>query len=384
VHGTIDSLFRVEWRPLAELGAVETDWRELAARALEPNVFYEPSFALAVAPVFGRHAGAGLVWSRATPPRLVGFFPARIERRRYGILLPVLVGWTHPFATLGTPLLDRETSEDAIAAWLDHVAGDPQLPDVMLLPYFPMEGALAQTLDKVVARRGGQSAPFAHHRRALLAPAGGRAAYLDLAVGHKKRKELRRQRKRLGDDGSVTSDDTSDPTEVPRAMGDFLALEAGGWKGRAGTAARDDVRIAAFMLTAVTALAAEGKARVARLCVDEHPIAALVTLRSGAVAWCWKIAYDEGHARYSPGVQILLDETQRLLDDPSIARADSCATADHPMIDHVWRERLALADLLLIVGPARSSRFALACRLETLRRATIGGVKSLRDILRRR
>jgi hypothetical protein len=54
VHGTIDSVFRVEWRPLAGLGAIAAEWRALAARALEPNVFYEPAFALAAAPVFGR------------------------------------------------------------------------------------------------------------------------------------------------------------------------------------------------------------------------------------------------------------------------------------------------------------------------------------------
>ena len=384
MHGTIDSLFRVEWRPLAELDAITAEWRDLAGRALEPNVFYEPSFALAAAPVLGREVGAGLVWSRAAQQRLVGFFPARIERRRYGITLPVLAGWTHPYAPLGTPLVDCEAPEAVIAAWLDHVASDPELPDVMLLPSLPSNGALAQAIDAVLARRDGQSASFAHHRRALLAPAGDRAGYLDAAVGHKKRKELRRQRKRLGDNGSVTSGDTGDPAAVPRALGDFLALEAEGWKGRAGTAARGDVRIAAFMITAVSALAGEGKARIARLCVDEHPIAAMVTLRSGAGAWCWKIAYDEDYARCSPGVQILLDVTQRLLDDPSIARADSCATADHPMIDHIWRERLALADRLLSVGPAKSSRFALARRLETLRRAAIGGAKALRDILKRR
>ncbi|HKA78651.1 MAG TPA: GNAT family N-acetyltransferase, partial [Xanthobacteraceae bacterium] len=284
MHGTIDSLFRVEWRPLAELDAITAEWRDLAGRALEPNVFYEPSFALAAAPVLGREVGAGLVWSRAAQQRLVGFFPARIERRRYGITLPVLAGWTHPYAPLGTPLVDCEAPEAVIAAWLDHVASDPELPDVMLLPSLPSNGALAQAIDAVLARRDGQSASFAHHRRALLAPAGDRAGYLDAAVGHKKRKELRRQRKRLGDNGSVTSGDTGDPAAVPRALGDFLALEAEGWKGRAGTAARGDVRIAAFMITAVSALAGEGKARIARLCVDEHPIAAMVTLRSGAGA----------------------------------------------------------------------------------------------------
>ena len=44
-----------------------SEWRDLAARALEPNVFYDPAFALAAAPVFGADAGAVLVWSKAAP-----------------------------------------------------------------------------------------------------------------------------------------------------------------------------------------------------------------------------------------------------------------------------------------------------------------------------
>jgi hypothetical protein len=78
-------------------------------------------------------------------------------------------------------------------------------------------------------------------------------------------------------------------------------------------------------------------------------------------------------------VQLLLDATQGLLDDPDVARADSCATAGHPMIDHIWRERLALADHLMQPGPQRRSSFWLACRLEQLRRAAIAGLKRVRD-----
>ena len=114
----------VEWRSLTELESIGGEWRELAARALEPNVFYEPAFALAAAPVFGRDAGALLVWSGTSPRRLLGFFPARIETRRYGIKLPVLVGWTHPYAPLGVPLVEREAAEPVIAAWLAHLAAD--------------------------------------------------------------------------------------------------------------------------------------------------------------------------------------------------------------------------------------------------------------------
>jgi CelD/BcsL family acetyltransferase involved in cellulose biosynthesis len=384
VHGTIDTVYRVEWRQLAGLGSIAAEWRALAARALEPNVFYEPAFALAAASVFGRDIGAGLVWTRSTAPRLIGFFPARIERRRYGLALPVLVGWTHPYAPFGAPLVDRDQGEAVIGAWLDHVTNATGLPDVMLLPYVPMDGPLAKALEAAVARRSSHSRCFGQHRRALLSPAGDREHYLDHAVGQKKRKELRRQRKRLADGGSVTSVSAGEASAVGPALADFFALEADGWKGRAGTAARGHADIASFMTTAVTTLAGEGKAQVARLCVDEKAIAALVTLRSGGTAWCWKIAYDESRARVSPGMQILLDVTQALLDDPAIARADSCATADHPMIDHVWRERLALADHLLCASPSQSFRFTLACALETARRAAIDGAKRLRDLIRRR
>jgi hypothetical protein len=44
--------FTVEWRGLDHLQSIEGAWRALAERALEPNVFYEPGFALAAALAF--------------------------------------------------------------------------------------------------------------------------------------------------------------------------------------------------------------------------------------------------------------------------------------------------------------------------------------------
>jgi CelD/BcsL family acetyltransferase involved in cellulose biosynthesis len=384
VHGMIESDFRVEWLPLADLARLATEWQSLADRALAPNVFLEPAFALAAAPVLGADAAAGLVWARASPRRLMGFFPARIERRRYGIALPVLVGWAHPYGPLGTPLIDRDAGSAVISAWLDHLAGRPDLPHLLLLPYLPVTGPVGQALATAVAQRNGKCIALAGHQRALLAPAGTREHYLDHAIGAKKRKELRRQRKRLAEAGALLSSTVREPAAMAAALGDFLALEAAGWKGRAGTAARTDDRIRAFMEQAVTGLAAAGKARISRLMAGERPIAALVTLRSGTTAWCWKIAYDEAFGRFSPGVLLLLEETQAMLDDPSLACADSCATAGHPMIDHIWRERLELADHLVRLGPQRQLAFALACTLERLRRATIAGLKRLRHIARPR
>src|SRR5215475_12373539 len=120
VHGTIEPAYEVEVRPLAELASIEPEWRTLGARTLIPNIFYEPQFALAAAPVFGRNVSVSLVWSRGTTSRLVGLFPARIERHRYGLAWPIMVGWINPYAPLGVPLIDRDAAKPVIGAWLDH------------------------------------------------------------------------------------------------------------------------------------------------------------------------------------------------------------------------------------------------------------------------
>ena len=58
-------------------------------------------------------------------------------------------------------------------------------------------------------------------------------------------------------------------------------------------------------------------------------------------------------------------------------RTDSCATANHPMIDHIWRERLMLCDRLIGVRP--QAPFSSARRLEMLRNAAIGAAKAARS-----
>src|SRR5262249_12559116 len=166
------------------------------------------------------------------------------------------------------------------------------------------------------------------------------------------------------------------------ALRDFLDLEARGWKGRAGTAAAMEPNIRAFIESAIADLAADGKVRIDRLRIAGKANAAAVTLRSGDRAGLWKSGYDEEFARGSPGVQLMVEATESLLADSSIAAVDSCATADHPMIDHLWRERLALSDRL-IATRANPLVFALARDLEWFRRLAITGAKMLRDRMKR-
>jgi CelD/BcsL family acetyltransferase involved in cellulose biosynthesis len=371
----------VEWRPLSDLEPIADEWRELAARALEPNVFYEPAFAQPAAKIFGRDAGALLVWSGTSPRKLLGFFPGRIEPRRYGLKLPVLVGWTHPYAPLGTPLVEREAAEPVIAAWLAHLADDPELPGLVLLPFLPADGPFALVLDAIVRRAQMPIADFNTHQRAQLVPDDDRLFYVERTLGRHKHKELRRYVRRLGDIGALLFTTATEPETVAGAIEDFFKLEMRGWKGEAGTAAslHDDIRN--FIIAAVDGLAAEGKVAINRIFIDGSAIAVTITLRSADTAWFWKTVYDEKFAQHSPGVVLTFAVTEDLVEDTTLVRTDSCAAANHPMIDHIWRERLTLCDRLIAVRPLVS--FASVRRLEMLRNAAVAAAKAVRNQMHR-
>jgi CelD/BcsL family acetyltransferase involved in cellulose biosynthesis len=167
------------------------------------------------------------------------------------------------------------------------------------------------------------------------------------ALGHKKLKELRRQRQRLAEHGAVGFDVARTREEVAAALEIFLALEASGWKGKRGTALIQDDGDATFIRRAAPALAETGQCEIVTLRAGDTPVAAGIVLRHLDRAFYFKLGIDERFARFSPGVQLTLDLTRHLCADPAIATADSTASADHPMINPIWRGRFAIGDVLI-------------------------------------
>jgi CelD/BcsL family acetyltransferase involved in cellulose biosynthesis len=369
----------IERRPLAALADIVDPWRRLAERAAEPNVFYTPDFALAAARAFGRDIEAILVWSAER--QLLGLLPFRRSARRYGMKLPLLVGWTHPFAPLGTPLVDRDATAEVTAAFFRHIAGDAALPKLLLLPLLPDEGPVARALRTAGEQRGGAHAAFGAHRRAALDLAAGPPRDLDEVIGAKRMREARRLRRRLGEVGRAEFAVARAPSDIAPALQRYLALESQGWKGAAGTALVQSAAHRGFAESAFDALAHRGEATVAELALDGCVVASVIALRSADRVWSWKMAYDEGMARFSPGLQAMTEVTAALLADETIEFVDSCAVPDHPLMDHLWRDRLAMADV--IIGLSPGANFARACRLETMRRDAIAMALSARDALRR-
>ena len=95
----------------------------------------------------------------------------------------------------------------------------------------------------------------------------------------------------------------------------------------------------------------------------------LATFISKPGAYSYKTAYAEELARFSPGVLLQRENLQFLARD-GIDWCDSCAAADHPMIDHLWRERRAIGRVSIAIGGAlRRSLFVPLLALELRGRA---------------
>jgi hypothetical protein len=333
--------------PLASV-AVE-GWRALADRAIEPNGYYLPGWALAIdASARGRTNMSALgAWSDAAESgaaRLIGLMPAIPLWRAYKIPLPALVS-ADPYGTLCTPLLDRELPEQA-ASRLMSQARDAGA-HALILRDVALEGAVVKTFARVLEQRGARPRLLQSHMRACLDANRDADELLRDALGAKKLKELRRQRHRLAEHGEVSFEVACTPNDTARALETFLMLEASGWKAQRGTALTQDDGDAAFIRRAVTALAENRQCEIVTLRAGTAPVAAAIVLRHLTRAFYFKLGVDERFAKFSPGVQLTLDVTRHLCADPAIAMVDSMAAPDHPMINPIWRGRLAIGDVLI-------------------------------------
>ncbi|MBB4360571.1 CelD/BcsL family acetyltransferase involved in cellulose biosynthesis [Bradyrhizobium sp. CIR18] len=320
-------------------------WRALAQRAIEPNGYYLPAWELAVsATARGRTNASALPAFDGTSTRLIGLMPVIPLWHALKIPLPALVS-AHPYGTLCSPLIDGDAPIEAATQLLQRARGAGA--HALVLNDVALDGAAMTALEQVLIRDGLRPRVLSSYIRASLDATQDAETLLRDALGTKKLKELRRQRHRLEEHGPVAFDVARRPDEIGPALETFLQLEASGWKGKRGTALVQHAGDATFIRRAVPALAETAQCEIVTLRAGTTPVAAGIVLRHQDRAFFFKLGIDERFARYSPGVQLTLDLTRHLCADPAITSADSTASADHPMINPIWRGRFAVGDVLI-------------------------------------
>lgn len=355
------------WRTVTDAAFISA-WDDLAAHAAEPNIFSESWFLRPALEQFDAMDKVRLftLWDS---DQLCGLMPLATLPRYGRWPIPHVQNWLHHNAFLGSPLVRKGYAD---CFWRELLAGldmDSGQALFFHINGLTIGGEVARALEIICDAQRRRCALVQQTERALLEHGLTPAAYYEQAVRSKKRKELRRQKNRLAEEGAVTFTRDDSSTGLAEWTEEFLALEKRGWKGRNGSALASFPETRALFSEVLAGAAALGKVERLDLRLEGRPLAMLVNFHSPPGSFSFKTAFDEDFARYSPGV-LLQIENLALLDRADIKWCDSCAAQGHPMIDSIWTGRRSIGRYSIAIGGAgRRTIFGAFLKAELARSA---------------
>jgi CelD/BcsL family acetyltransferase involved in cellulose biosynthesis len=318
-------------------------WHLLAEAALEPAGFNAPQLILPVL----KHVGGAEIATVTHGADLLMALPLIRKRTHFA-------SWITPLTASGLPHVSEES---AVQAFLQAQTQPVQLQAIL------GDGPFLAALKK-------QATHFAvleSWQRAGLKPVGTFADWLHSNFDQKRRKEYKRLRNRLSEQGALVTEVLKTGDDPKPFVEDFLKLEAGGWKGKKGTAINSNPNLVKALHEAAIGLHQVGKLRFWNLKLAGKPIATLFAIVENGHAWLGKIAYDEAYAKYSPGALIILDCTESFFNETHIKKIDSSAIPNHPLIDRIWRDRLPMATVFVASSNVSALRFKLIVAIVKLK-----------------
>lgn len=348
-----NGLSLVVLRSFEELMPHVAAWEDLARSAADPNVFYEPWMFLPALRTLGEGGEFHIVAVLRGPGKrkdMCGFFPLVRRRGFKGLPLAVLGMWQHRYCFSCTPLVRSGCESEVLALLFDHLRRAPRTASLIEFPLLRADGPFQHALGTHLQTTDTLSHVSELYCRALIEPRADADGYILNALNNKRRTEYRRLEKRLGELGRLEHRRLEKEDDLDGWIADFLQLEGSGWKGEEGTALGSKEPDRAFFREIAAGAFTRGKLQMLGLYLDGKPLALKCNLVSGTGSFAFKIAYDEQYARYSPGVLLELANVRALHEDRSIHWMDSCAIAQHFMINRLWTERRLIQSLVVSTG----------------------------------
>ena len=270
------------------------EWDELVRSRPRPSPFLLHAWLVE----WWRHYGEGrelAIHVARRDGRLVGALPVCLGSR-YGLRVLSFAGGD----TALTDLLVADGEDSSVAAALvERVASAGQ--DFADFTGLPAASRLASALGPSRLRLIERSeAPV------LDLSAGWEAVYRS-KLSSKKRSHYRRRRRQLAELGRVEVEVARTPAELERALEDAFVLHLLRWNGRPDGSGFATPAGRRFHHATATALAPLDVPRIVTLKIDRRPVAFHYYLMLEGRMYVYRIAFDPGYGRYSPGVVNTLD-----------------------------------------------------------------------------
>jgi CelD/BcsL family acetyltransferase involved in cellulose biosynthesis len=339
-------------------------WSELAESAAAPNPFYEHDFVLPAHEHFGSPQVELLVGIDGAGD-WVGLMPVERRRRWRHLVGAALTGWMYPYGSLESPLIARGIEERVAEAMLYDAR---RRVGLIAFDRLPAEGPVASAVASACDALGVKPIVWKSFERAAL-QRRAEDDYVRSMLGGKHYRELRRKGRKLERElGEAVA--VVDRAGDPQAVDDFLALEAAGWKGDEGTALASGPG-AGFFRAICRNFAEAGRLQMLALQAGDRTVAMQCCLIAGEGLFCFKIAYDEALARFSPGTQLMAETASAFHRRPELQWVDSCSKPNSEPIERLWPDRRRLATMLVPGVGAKGGAVSVEARVAAALRAAL-------------
>ncbi len=365
--------------PLGLLARV-ADWDDLATDVIEPNVFHESWQMIPAVRFYApQRMRFAFIYRRSkrqdVAPRLCGVFPFQesgggLKPRRWSL-------WEHDYCYLSTPLIRRGQGIDTWKALFEYFEQAPSAPALIDLPGQLGEGELAQAMIQVLFDRRALVENVETHVRALVRRSPDWMTYAASVMSTHQRRELRRLWRRMTELGDLV-EQSLEPGQgraVEAWIDRFLHLESMGWKGHQGTSFQVAQGASNYFREIARSAYAQNRLQMFGLFLNGEPIAMKVNFLASPGSFAFKIAYDERYSKFSPGVQLELENLRRLHETTEFEWMDSCASPNHFMINRLWKERRTIKHMRVSTGGVLGT---LEIGVRTLLRSILRSWRSFR------
>jgi hypothetical protein len=329
-----------------QLRALVPEWEALAAEALEPNPFYEHWMLLPALEAYG--AGDDFrciaVWDNGT---LGALFPMCLRWGWRSMPVRALRSWRHRNMLTCTPLVRAKAGTQAAANYIAAVVGSGLAP-LVEFDWIAAGGPFFAALTDAVAERQWPWMLTDAYARALLV----RGRDPRECFNSNMKNNLRRWRARLAAAGSLTPVRLAAGDNLATWTDEFMRLEASGWKGRAGTAlaCREDDR--RFVAAVFGEAFRRGQLQISGLDLGGRPLARHIMFSAGEGSFSFKLAYDETHAKCSPGIVAEVENVGQFLETPALRWIDSNTARQSTGYARVWKDRRTVQRVAIGARPA--------------------------------
>lgn len=285
---------------------------DLARRATSPNPLMSPAAVAALGSLVPDPEIIVLIATAGHPARghesgpLSGVWVLRLRRTVWSLGFQVLETPAMPvYDNISEPVLDARLKQAVLAAFAGYLHACPDLPKVIRATNWPRD--LDATLPAHVVVTAEE-----RWQRAVLAPMGAPDAEASLKAAMGRNYRIRSKRLAELEATGMLSLVSLRGDGALAGLEDYIALEALGWKGRAGTALANEPDGLSYFRAIVARFAASDRIAVDQIRLDGKPIAIGLTVEAHGHNMLWKTTFDETFSRLGPGMLLNMVVTRRL------------------------------------------------------------------------